>query len=211
MMKVGFWSKITGFIKELFSDFDVIKVIRKFMWELIPVTCGIFLAIYLNNLNEQRKKEDNYLQIIKLTKIETKDNLRAIMENRAKLSVIPDTLNRYMNDQNLRLIDVVKKTKGINLPQIKNISFKILQNSDINFIAKYWSCFSLLVLQEDQIKFYDMKIKMLADYLFDNFNKTDRVTKEHLLMNVREVVQAIENLKENSDMLIKELDSIILE
>ena len=110
------------------------KNIRAFIKEIVTIIVGILLALWINNWNESRKDKKYINQISSSINKELKETSEDITYNLAIQKSLIDTLDFYLQDNNISLLEITIKSQGIYMPTIKINSFKSLSNSKIELI-----------------------------------------------------------------------------
>ena len=104
---------------------------KAFVKEIVPVIVGILLALWINNWNETRKDKNYLKQITSASNKELKDSEEDIKANLLLQKAYIDTIDTYLQDEKISLIDITLKNKGIYVPTIKINSWKAISNSKI--------------------------------------------------------------------------------
>ena len=100
------------------------KQIRQLIKEVIPVFPGILIALVINNWNEERKDEKYLNKIYASIKEELVESKLDLEENLLQQERLLDSLQAYMNNESVSLLDIILKAGGIYGPRIKNNSWK---------------------------------------------------------------------------------------
>ena len=133
-------------------------------------------------------------------------------------------MNRFMEDNRLRIIDVRKKINRLNKVTIKELSEKINSldfdeemlaryNSDLNHVLKY----SIILKNNELDHLFKYKKKLqtevneISKKIFDKEGLIDEERKEAALLRHKEVVRDIDNIKKrlNKKLDISEIKSSI--
>ena len=104
---------------------------KAFVKEIVPVIVGILIALWINNWNETRKDKNYLKQITSASNKELKDSEEDIKANLLLQKAYIDTIDAYLQDEKISLIDITLKNKGIYVPTIKINSWKAISNSKI--------------------------------------------------------------------------------
>ncbi|MGY3794643.1 hypothetical protein [Aquimarina sp. 433] len=174
--------------------------------EIISITIGILIALYINNWNEDRK-DSNYIENISASihqeLYETREDIdKKIVQQR----MLIDTLNFYRKNDQMSLDKVISKAKGIFIPSIRINSWKAIANSKIELMD--YSTVSTLADIEEQKELLKIKSEKLLDYLFANYRKTGEEQKEFMQILMSEIISTETFLKQSIDEIIKEDKSL---
>ncbi|MCZ2085587.1 MAG: hypothetical protein LC112_15070 [Flavobacteriales bacterium] len=150
--------------------------LKAFFKEIIPIIVGILVALWINNWNETRKDE-NYLN--KITAASTKELTETNIDIKEKLTLqksFIDSIDHYLMNDKISLLDITIKAEGIYMPIIKTNSWKSISNSKIELMD--YEKVSALANIEDQKEVLKMKINRMADFLYSNPKETRKDKKE---------------------------------
>lgn len=173
------------------------KTIKALIKEIIPVVIGILLALFINNWNEDRK-DRNYLNKM-LVSIE-KELAASKLDIEEKLvgqNRLIDTLNFYLNDTNVSLIEIINKSRGLKIPAIKINSWKAISNSNIQLVDH--DRISTLSSIEEGKQVLFLQAEKLSDFGYQNFYESSKKKKELMRIYLMDLIYT-------EDGLIKEID-----
>lgn len=83
--------------------------IKSSLKEIIPITVGILIALFINNWNENRKNRDYLKQILTSINKELKESDQEITRELAFQITLVDSLGFYKNDSKTSILDILKK------------------------------------------------------------------------------------------------------
>ncbi|MEO1655579.1 MAG: hypothetical protein AAFU64_18700 [Bacteroidota bacterium] len=177
------------------------KQFRQIIREIIPVIIGILIALVINNWNEDRK-DKLYLNLI-LSSIEEElaESKADIKKSIPKQQLLLDSLGRYLNDETVTLVDIVKKAGGIHGPVIKNYSWKALANTRIELIE--YEKLSAFIEMDETKKNLELKREKVLDFLFDHLKSTSQEKKEVFLMLLTDIMWTEKTLESEISELIE--------
>lgn len=176
------------------------KNIIAFIKELIPIISGIIIAMYITNWNESRK-DKNYINQIFLSidkeLLETKEDI--IYDISAQKSFI-DTIDLYLEDNKISILDITFKANGIRIPAIKLNSWKAISNTRIELID--YGKVSVLVNIEEQKEILKMKTEKLGDFFYSNINETGKEKKELMKLMMLDIIGTETPLQKQIEKII---------
>lgn len=183
------------------------KKISRLIGEIIPVIMGILIALFINNWNEERKDKNYLNQIFSSIKQELEESKEDIKRVIPKQLASIDTIGFYSNNEEISLYGIMMRGNGIHMPMIKTNSWTAIANSRIDLI-EYEQLSTLANIQERKENLM-LRIEKQTDFIFQNFEKTDRAKKIILQMMTLDIVNAektlqsqIENILNNETLLI---------
>lgn len=177
------------------------KQLRQLIREIIPVIIGILIALFINNWNEDRKDKKYLNQIFSSIKKELEESIKDINTVIPKQIASIDTLDIYLNNEEISLYEIMMKSNGIHVPSIKTNSWNAIVNSKIELI-EYEKLSALANFQEGKENL-DMRIEKQMDFIFQNFENTDNKKKEILRMMLIDIVNAEKYLCSEIEEILK--------
>ena len=174
--------------------------IKTFIKDIIPIVVGILVALWINNWNENRK-DKNYLdQITSASNKELTDTNQDIKENLLLQKSYIDSIDAYLIDDNISLLDITLKNKGIYVPTIKINSWKAISNSKIELLD--YKKISALAIIEEQKEMLKMKSMRLVDFLYANPKETGKDKKEFLKILMLDIIGTEESIQKDISNII---------
>ncbi|WP_136666926.1 hypothetical protein [Flavobacterium sp. H122] len=167
----------------------------QFIKEIIPVIAGILIALFIDNWNSERKDKIFVNQVystISNELKESKNDINAIIPQQDSLITV---LELNSNDKKTTILDIVMKSKGIYIPQIKTNAWKSVSNTKIDLIdfKKIISLSNIDELKET----LKNKTVYLMNFLYSNIHKTDKENKQTLKMLLMDIMQTEKSLLQN--------------
>ena len=174
--------------------------IKTFIKDIIPIVVGILVALWINNWNENRK-DKNYLdQISSASNKELTDTNQDIKENLLLQKSYIDSIDAYLIDDKISLLDITLKNKGIYVPTIKINSWKAISNSKIELLD--YKKISALAMIEEQKEMLKMKSMRLVDFLYANPKETGKDKKEFLKILMLDIIGTEESIQKDISNII---------
>lgn len=174
--------------------------IKTFIKDIIPIVVGILVALWINNWNETRK-DKNYLdQITSASNKELTETNEDIKENLLLQKSYIDSIDAYLIDDNISLLDITLKNKGIYVPTIKINSWKAISNSKIELLD--YKKISALAIIEEQKEMLKMKSLRLVDFLYANPKETGKDKKEFLKILMLDIIGTEESIQKDISNII---------
>ena len=177
------------------------KNIKSFIKEIIPIIVGILIAMWINNWNETRKDRNYLTQITSASNKELTETNEDIEENLLLQKAFVDSIDYYITDDQISLLDITIKAKGIYAPTIKINSWKAISNSKIELMD--YDKVSSLANIEEQKEILKMKTMRLADFLYSNPKETGKDKKEFMKILMLDLMGTEKTLQSNISEIIK--------
>jgi len=177
------------------------KEVSKLFREIIPVIIGILIALFINNWNEDRKDKKYLSQIFSSIENELEESLTDIKRVIPKQLASVDTLDYYMNNDKVTLYEIIIKSNGIHMPFVKTNSWNSIANSKIELI-EYEKLSALSNIEELKENLAQRTEKQL-DFIFQNFEKSDKNKKIIVRMMMTDIIGAEKDLQDEIKEFIK--------
>ena len=178
------------------------KQIKQLFREIIPVIIGILIALFINNWNDERKEKKYLDQMFSSIEKELEESILDIKTVIPKQLASVDTLDVYINNEEVSLYSIMMRGNGIHFPTIKTNSWNAIANSRIELI-EYEQLSTLADIEERKENLF-IRIERQMEFIFQNFEKTDRAKKIILRMMTLDIVNAEEELQSQIEEFIKE-------
>ncbi len=175
--------------------------IKQLIKEIIPVIIGILIALFINNWNDERKEKQYLNTIFSSIESELKESVSDIETVVPKQLASVDTIQTYLDNDEVSLYDIILKMDGIHTPTIKMNSWNAIANSKIELID-YERLSALADIEERKNNLME-RIEKQVDFTFQNFEETNRRKKEILNMMILDVIGAEKRLQSAIEELIK--------
>ena len=169
--------------------------------EIILVVIGILIALSINNWNENRKNKKYLNQIFSSIENELEESNKDIERVLPIQLASVDTIDVYLNNEKVTLYGIMMRANGIQKPAIKTNSWNAIANSKIELIEyEKLSALSDIVERKENL---DYRIDKQAEYILQNFEKSDKNKKVILKMLILDIVNAEKELQSKIEALIK--------
>lgn len=182
--------------------------IKKYSLELITITCGIFIALFVNNCNETNKKENAMKEIINLIHLETKYNIEEVRKTLTKTQIAIDSTKKYLKYDKLKIGDLMEKIGGLSFPSINNFSYKILPTPDIKFLANYWDSFTILSEIDELKSIIKNHSSQFSTFFLNYYKDTSVDSKEKFLILITELHSYKEQMLDKLEIFNKKIQTL---
>lgn len=161
--------------------------------EMIPVILGILIALYINNWNENRKDTRYINHILTSINNDLAETKTSIDSNFSDQQSILDTLDFYMEDDQISIADIGMKVNGFQLPIIRLNTWKAISNSKIELID-YEKVVVLSQLEEinEALK---MKTQYLLNFVYTNLDSSEKSKKLTLHLLLKDIQSNINDIE----------------
>ncbi|TMM57157.1 hypothetical protein FEE95_11740 [Maribacter algarum] len=174
---------------------------KQFIREIISVIIGILIALFINNWNQDRKDRAYLNQIFSSIEKELEESLADIARVIPKQLTSVDSIQRYLNDEEVSIYNIITKSNGVHGPSIKTNSWNAIANSKIELVA-YEKLSALADIQERKENL-NMRLERQMDFLLQNIENTDSIKKEMLMMTIMDIVNAEKELQAEIEAILK--------
>ena len=169
--------------------------------EIIPVTIGILIALYINNWNENRKNTNYINQISSSIDKELNETNEDIIDHIEIQKSLIDTLDFYEKNTKISILIAVKKAKGIHMPKIKINSWKAISNTKIELMS--YEKVSALANIEEQKKILNTKIENLMNFIYSNTKETGIDKKQLLKLMMQDIISTEKTIQNEINKIIR--------
>jgi hypothetical protein len=177
------------------------KHLSQLVKETIPVIIGILIALFINNWNEDRKDQKYLDQIFSSIDKELKESSAEIKRVVPKQQAALDTLETYLDNDEISLYGIMMRGNGIHIPRIKTNSWNSISSSRIELIE--YGQLSALADIEERKENLNLGIERQMDFVFQNFEKTDRAKKLILQMMTFDIIRIEKELQSQIEEILK--------
>ncbi|MFK7984128.1 MAG: DUF6090 family protein [Saprospiraceae bacterium] len=176
--------------------------INQLVREIIPVIIGILIALVINNWNEDRKDKKYLNQIFSSIKSELTESSIDIKESIPRQQVLMDSIEIYVDDKTVSIIDIIEKTEGVSFANVKNNSWKAIANSRIELIE--FEKLSALSDIDDGEASLALKQEKILDFIYDNLKNTKQEKKEVFKLLIQDIIWTKESLQLQIEELLED-------
>jgi len=178
------------------------KYINPFIKEILPIIAGILIALYINNWNEHRKEENYINYISKAINAELTETNEDIIDIVAVQKSFIDTIDFYLNDGKVTLLDIAIKANGIQIPTIKINSWKAVSNSKIELME--FDKVSILAEIAENKDILKMKAEKLASFTYSNTTETDKDKKVLMKIMMFDIISTEKSIQQRIEVIIND-------
>lgn len=165
-----------------------------FIKEIIPVIAGILIALFIDNWNSERKDQAYINQVFSTINSELKESKEDITITIPQQKSLIDSLQFYSDNKNVKLLDIVMKSKGIYIPKVKINAWKSVASTKIDLID--YKKVALLSNIEELKEILNNKSEFLMTYLYSNINETDKNRKQTSKMILLDIIQTEKTMQQ---------------
>lgn len=159
----------------------------QFAKEIIPVVAGILIALFIDNWNSERKDKAYIDQVFNTVNSELQDSKEDIKATIPKQEALIGFLDTNANNKNINILNILMKSGGFYLPQIKTNAWQSVSKSKIDLVD--YKKISALSRIEDLKTTLNNKSDLLMNLVYSNINATDKDKKETLKMILIDIIQ----------------------
>lgn len=167
------------------------KNIKPYLIELIIVTVGVLLALYLSNLKESNQAIKYHKASIETIEKEVKANyseLNAVIEKQKKFH---DTLVKY-GKKPILIGKIFEKTGGLQFAELNNSGLDIYKKNQINSIN--FDIMSDISSMKNKSKIIDNKMNRLMDFAYLNMFDNSMESKMVFSIYIQDVLDSEKKL-----------------
>lgn len=170
---------------------DFTKLIR----DMIPVILGILIALFINNWNENRDDQKFVNKIMQAIDAEIKENKSELDSVIIEHKAFTDTINLYINDEEVKVGDILNKTNGLTAVIIKNSAAKAFVNIKPELIN--YEILSVLTNINEEKIYMNQKLENLSNFIYQNMDSSESNKKELFKITINDLRVLEEDLFES--------------
>lgn len=174
----------------------------QFIKEIIPVIAGILIALFIDNWNDERKDKAYINQVFSTIDSELKDSKEDIIEIIPSQKSLVDSLEFYSKNEQINIIDIVKKSGGVRVPRIKTSAWKSVSSYKIDLIS--YNKITTLSSIEEQKEILKDKSEFLLNMTYSNLYEKDINKKQTIKMLLTDIIQTENTIYKLIEMYNKE-------
>lgn len=172
---------------------------KKLLREMVPVILGVLIALFINNLNEQRKDRQYVKTMMHAINEEIIENKKELNEIAIERNQLLDTITHYKNED-LSIGNIISKNNGIGGVSIRNTAWRSMMNSRMDLMD--YKKISLLTDIGDQKELLSIQLKKMIDLVYENGATTDPKDMEKFEMMIQSMMYTEQELlKLHNDFL----------
>ncbi len=181
--------------------------LTSFLREIAIVVVGILIALFLNNWNESRKDRQFRDQLLYAVEQEVRisqEDVQRVMQLHMERI---DSLEAYLENDELSLREIIADLGGIQIPEIKNIGLRFFIANKAELVD--YQIISDLLEIEFGGETFQMKMDKLLDFAYERMETTDAETKLLFVVYLYEVIDSEENLLALYDDFLKKNAAVL--
>ncbi|WP_321289543.1 hypothetical protein [uncultured Sunxiuqinia sp.] len=178
------------------------KKVKPYLIEFAIVTAGVLIALFLSNIKENNQARKYHIASIGTINMEVQDNYSNLERIVEKQMSLLDTLIKYTNDSESTILDLFKKSNGLQIATIKNAGLDFYKNDQINSID--FKIMAALIQMKSSSDLIDSKAQRLTGFTYSNI--LDNSTKSKTV-----VILYLQNLLDTENQLLELYEEFINE
>jgi len=168
------------------------KGVKKIMIDMIPVILGILIALFINDWKQNIENERFLNKVLGSIEKEMKHNIEEFNSILPKQYAMIDTIEFYIDNDEISLTEIFAKTKGLQVPTVRNTSWKSFLNSKMELVD--FDVISKLTDIEESKVVMGKKLDLMMGSLFNDFESTESKVKRRIIMHLLNVLDSEEEL-----------------
>jgi len=173
------------------------KILRKIALDMVPVLAGVLIALVINSWKENQSDKQFLDQVLGAIHKEVESSKADIKDVLPQHEALSDTIEVYLEDDSLSILELVQMTNGFSLSVIENAAWNALLNSNMQLVE--YETFARLNAINEYKKSHEIHIHRLADYVMAKAMDTTADSKTVLYMHLRNVISSENQILELLD------------
>ncbi len=165
--------------------------IKSYLRELTIVTTGVLIALFLSNLKENIQAKKYHRASVETINNEIETNYSQLKGVVEKQSNLVDTILKY-NEANITIIDLFKKTNGLQNATLSNGGLELYTKNQIDLID--FGIMSGLIQMNILTETINFKLEKLSDFAYSNVFNNSRESKTMLSLHLSNLLNTEKQL-----------------
>ena len=155
---------------------------------------GILLALFINNWQEGQKNQRFLRSVFSSISQELLDNIQELKEVMPQQEALLDSLERYMDNDQISASEVIISADGFKLPTIKNTAWRSFLNTKMELVD--YELIAILSEIEAAKDFLSVKTSKMMDFIFSAADNTTAESKRILSMHILNILDSEDQILE---------------
>ena len=173
---------------------------KKLLLDFISAFLGVLIALLLNNWKEERKENAFISKSIESIYYDNKTNIENISWQIDHLKNQCDTIFLSLQDDQLSVIDVIRKNNGLETVNIIQTGWEILINSQLANKMDYELLTQLTFISSNIVLIENNK-NSITEILYKSLESNNTNDKYRLYIILKDLLRMSERFKENAENL----------
>ena len=172
---------------------------------MIPVILGVLIGLLLNDWKDKRNDQRYLKKVMGTIKQEMEENLSDINKILPRQESLIDSLRYYQTNDNISILQVIERNRGLQMPIISNVVWKSFLNAKIELV-EYETIATLSSIDEAK-EFLEVKEVSMVDFFNAYMNHTGYKEKNTAITHILNIIDSEEQLVEAMEEFISPSDS----
>ena len=168
---------------------------------MIPVLLGVLTALFISSLKQNYDNQKFLDKIYSSIEKEMQSNTDEFTTTLPKQYRLVDSVQFYISDEDISIVEIIKKSNGLQIPSTRNTTWKSFLNSKLELVD--FEVVSILTDVEEKKHFMNIKLEKLVDFIYENTNATNQQDKELFILHLHEIIETEEGLVETYNDYLK--------
>jgi len=168
------------------------KSLKKVLVDMVPVILGVLIALFINDWKQGYDNERFLTKALASIDKEMTMNIDEFSGTLPKQYSLIDTIEMYLNDDRITLSDILVKSRGLQVPTVKNTSWKSFLNSKMELVE--FEVISKLTDIEESKGLMGKKLDGLMDFVLNNSESREAVSKKKFMLQILNLIDSEEQL-----------------
>jgi len=184
---------------------SITRNIKSYLMELIIVTAGVLIALFLSNLKENNQEQKYHKASIETINKEINKNyseLKGVIEKQMKFH---DTLTKYRNTPTM-IGEIIEKAGGLQSSELSNEGLDLYKRNQISSID--FEMISMLNEMDYASEIIETKLNRLINFMYQNILENSNESKIVLSVHIQDALGTEKRLmKLYKDFIDKNIDA----
>ncbi|RPH33655.1 MAG: hypothetical protein EHM93_04125 [Bacteroidales bacterium] len=173
--------------------------------DFIPEFLGVLIALLLAGWFQDSSDNEFINKSISSIHYDCETNMKNLKVQDQNMKNQIDTFNHYLYDNKVRVIEIISKNGGIQMQNMLNSGWKILERSSLVSKMDY-KMLTMLSEMDSYLSHMDFCIKTLTNLVYTTLNSSSTNDKKALIVLFRDGLNISYHMKNS----MQRIDSLIL-
>lgn len=166
---------------------------------MIPVLLGIWIALWVNDWNENKKNQQFLNNVLGSVEKENETNVKELNAIIPRQEMLLDSLNAHLENVDVPILEILSRVQGFKIPAIKNASSQALVNSKPELME--YEVLRILAEIESEHKTLEEKTNYATSFLYRNLNASEKDEKTIFKVLLNDIIDSEHQLQKYFESL----------
>jgi hypothetical protein len=168
------------------------SMLKKLVIDMIPVVLGVLIALFINEWKQNSDNKRFLANVFESVDKEMELNIMEFNKVLPKQQALIDTVRAYMDNDQIQLVELVSKANGIQVPSVRNTSWKSFLNSKMELVN--FETISQLTDIDESKQLMGKKLDGFMDFIIKESVSTSTDSKKLMVIQLLNLIDSEQQL-----------------